>query len=145
MSEQEKFESNALGCLKRGWVCVPLVVEAYRGWGITAKEALSRIARLLAIHSHSSNFENAKCNVLSPWHCFDAAKCLSLSIWKESYMIFDGTYSKPVTAVNDAESSTIVALVCPESATSLRNSTLFVCTIITNGGTKGGLNVCLKL
>ena len=57
VGEQEKFENNALGCLERGWICVPLVVEAYGGRGITAKETLSRIARRLAIHSHSSNSE----------------------------------------------------------------------------------------
>ena len=55
VGEQEKLENNALGCLERGWICVPLVVEAYGGWGITAKETFSRIARRLAIHSHSSN------------------------------------------------------------------------------------------
>ena len=55
--EQEKLENNALGCMERGWICVPLVVEAYGGWGITAKETFSRIARRLAIHSHSSNTE----------------------------------------------------------------------------------------
>ena len=54
---EEKLENDALGCLERGWICVPLVVEAYGGWGITAKETLSRIARRLAIHSHSSNSE----------------------------------------------------------------------------------------
>ena len=58
VGEQEKLENNALGCVERGWICVPLVVEAYGGWGITAKEALSRIARRLAIHSHSSNSES---------------------------------------------------------------------------------------
>ena len=57
VGEQEKLENNALGCVERGWICVPLVVEAYGGWGITAREALSRIARRLAIHSHSSNSE----------------------------------------------------------------------------------------
>ena len=31
----------------RGWICVPLVVEAYGGWGITAKETFSRIVRRL--------------------------------------------------------------------------------------------------
>ena len=45
VGEQEKLEKNALGCVERGWICVPLVVEAYGGWGITAsaKEALSSI------------------------------------------------------------------------------------------------------
>ena len=50
--EQEKLENSFMGCLERGWICVPLVVEAYGGWGITAKETFSRIARRLAIHSH---------------------------------------------------------------------------------------------
>ena len=36
--EQEKLENNALGCLESGWICIPLVVEAYGGWGFTAKE-----------------------------------------------------------------------------------------------------------
>ena len=41
---------------------------------VNLKETLSRIARHLAIHSHSSNFE---CSVLLPRHCFDAEKCPS--------------------------------------------------------------------
>ena len=57
VNEQEKHDNNALGCLERGWICVPLVVGAYGGWGITANEIFSRIARRLAIHSHSSNSE----------------------------------------------------------------------------------------
>ena len=58
VGEQEKLEKNVCVVLKElGWICVPLVVEAYGGWGITAKETLSRIARRLAIHSHSSNSE----------------------------------------------------------------------------------------
>ena len=35
VGEQEKLENNALGCLERGWICVPLIVEAYGGWGIS--------------------------------------------------------------------------------------------------------------
>ena len=42
VGEQENI--GALVCLKRGWICVPLIVEAYVGWGITAKETFSRIA-----------------------------------------------------------------------------------------------------
>ena len=62
--EQEKLENNALGCMERGWICVPLVVEAYGGWGITANETFSRTARRFAIHSHSSNTE-----MLNAIHC----------------------------------------------------------------------------
>ena len=37
VSEQEKLDNHALGCVERGWICVPLVVEAYGGWGITQR------------------------------------------------------------------------------------------------------------
>ena len=35
----------------RGWVCVPLVVEVFGGWGSEAQEALSRVAKELAIRT----------------------------------------------------------------------------------------------
>ena len=51
--EQKKHDNNGSGCLERGWICVPLVAEACEGWGNTANETFSRIARRLAIHTHS--------------------------------------------------------------------------------------------
>ena len=98
---------------KRGWICVPLVVEAYGGWGITAKETLSRIA-CLAIHSQSSNSETLNAmycrlgtvlmrqNARAPWldrhHFRDFLWCglvnvylfvysciLAKSIWKNQF------------------------------------------------------------
>ena len=38
VGEQEKFKNNALGFLERGWICVPLVMEAY----MEAGESLQR-------------------------------------------------------------------------------------------------------
>ena len=56
--------------------CVPLIVEAYGDWEITASETFSRIARPLVIHpTHLT--QNSKYNALLPRHCSNAAKCPS--------------------------------------------------------------------
>ena len=48
LGEQDK---HAIPCTARGWVCVPLVVEVFGGWGSEAQEALSRVAKELAIRT----------------------------------------------------------------------------------------------
>ena len=53
-------------------------MEAYGGWRITAKEALSRIARRLDIHSHSSDSETLNAMYCRLGTVLDAAKCPSL-------------------------------------------------------------------
>ena len=45
----ELGDKHAIPCTERGWVCVPLVVEVLGGWGNEAQEALSRVAKKLAI------------------------------------------------------------------------------------------------
>ena len=52
-----------------GWVCVPLVVEVFGGWGNEAQEALSRVAKKLAIRA--SRFWP---EVLASIYC-DAPEC----------------------------------------------------------------------
>ena len=53
---------NFLGLI---WVCVSLVVEVFGGWGNEAQEALSRVAKKLAIRTSS----------LPPGHYTDAPEC----------------------------------------------------------------------
>ena len=38
---QAKHEANDGKCMELGWVCVPMVVEAYGAWGAEAMESLS--------------------------------------------------------------------------------------------------------
>ena len=56
--------------------CVPLVVEAYGDWEITASGTFSRIARRLS-STPTHRTLNSKCNALLPRHCSNAAKCPS--------------------------------------------------------------------
>ena len=51
LGEQDKHAKNDIPCTARGWVCVPLVVEVFGGWGNEAQEALSRVAKKLAIRT----------------------------------------------------------------------------------------------
>ena len=51
LEEQDKHAKNDIPCTARGWVCVPLVVEVFGGWGSEAQEALSRVAKKLAIRT----------------------------------------------------------------------------------------------
>ena len=57
--------------------CVPLVVEAYGDWELTASETFSRIARHLWSSTPTHPTLNSKCNALFPRHCSNAAKCPS--------------------------------------------------------------------
>ena len=51
LGEQDKHAKNDIPCTARGWVCVPLVVQVFGGWGSEAQEALSRVAKKLAIRT----------------------------------------------------------------------------------------------
>ena len=51
LGEQDKHAKNDIPCTARGWVCVPLVVEVFGGWGSEAQEPLSRVAKKLAIRT----------------------------------------------------------------------------------------------
>ena len=51
LGEQGKHSINDIPCIERGWVCVPLVMEVFGGWGNEAHEALSRVAKKLAIRT----------------------------------------------------------------------------------------------
>ena len=51
LGEKDKHSKNDIPSTERGWVCVPLVVEVFGGWGNEAQEALSRVAKKLAIRT----------------------------------------------------------------------------------------------
>ena len=51
LGEKDKHSKNDIPCTERGWVCVPLVVEVFGGWGNEAQETLSRVAKKLAIRT----------------------------------------------------------------------------------------------
>eukprot|EP00731_Ephydatia_muelleri_P002406 Em0001g2406a len=40
-TEQRKHDENDAKCKELGWICVPMVVEAYRAWGTEAMESFS--------------------------------------------------------------------------------------------------------
>eukprot|EP00731_Ephydatia_muelleri_P024587 Em0016g858a len=41
-------------CNERGWSCIPLVVEAYGGWGQEAVSMFARLSKLLSLHQRQS-------------------------------------------------------------------------------------------
>ena len=49
LGEKKKHSKNDIPCTERGWVCVPLVVEVFGDCGNEEQEALSRVAKKLAI------------------------------------------------------------------------------------------------
>ena len=51
-TEQRKHEENYAKCKELGWVCVPMVVEAYGAWGTEAMESLALMASRLATSSN---------------------------------------------------------------------------------------------
>ena len=57
--------------------CVPLVVEAYGDWEITASGTFSRIARRLVILPLIELCMNSKCNALLPGTVLMRQKCPS--------------------------------------------------------------------
>ena len=50
--ELRKHEENDAKCKELGWVCVPMVVEAYGAWGTEAMESLALLAPRLATSSN---------------------------------------------------------------------------------------------
>ena len=74
LGEQEKHAKNDIPCTARGWVCVPLVVEVFGGWGSEAQEALSRVAKQLAIRT--SHFWP---EVLASVYC-----CLGITLMRQN-------------------------------------------------------------
>ena len=48
VTELRKHEENDAKCKELGWVCVPMVVEAYGAWGTEAIESLALLASRLA-------------------------------------------------------------------------------------------------
>ena len=53
-TELRKHEANDGKCRELGWVCVPMVVEAYGAWGAEAMESLSCLASRLATSSNKA-------------------------------------------------------------------------------------------
>ena len=46
-TEQSKHDKKDAKCKELGWVCVPMVVEAYGAWGTEAMESFSLLASRL--------------------------------------------------------------------------------------------------
>ena len=59
-TEQRKNDENDAKCKELGWVCVPMVVEAYGAWGTEAMESFSLLASRLA-----TSFNRAKAEILA--------------------------------------------------------------------------------
>ena len=53
-TELRKLEANDGKCRELGWVCVPMVLEAYGAWGAEAMESLSCLASCLATSSNKA-------------------------------------------------------------------------------------------
>ena len=47
-NEQRKHDENDAKCKELGWICIPMVVEAYGAWGTEAMESFSLLASRLA-------------------------------------------------------------------------------------------------
>ena len=56
-TEERKHEENDAKCKELGWVCVPMVVEAYVAWGTEAMESFSLLASRLATSSNRAKAE----------------------------------------------------------------------------------------
>ena len=56
-TEERKHEENDAKCKELGWVCVPMVVEAYGAWGTEAMESFSLLASRLATSSNRAKAE----------------------------------------------------------------------------------------
>ena len=75
LGEKDKHSKNDIPCTERGWVCVPLVVEVFGGWGNEAQEALSRVAKKLAIRTSRFWPEMLASMYWPPGHYTDAPEC----------------------------------------------------------------------
>ena len=53
-TELRKHEANDGKCRELGWVCVPMLIEAYGAWGAEAMESLSHLASCLATSSNKA-------------------------------------------------------------------------------------------
>ena len=51
LGEHDKHSKNDVPCAEHGWICVPLVVEVFGGWGNEAQHTFSRVAKKLATQS----------------------------------------------------------------------------------------------
>ena len=56
-TEQRKHNENDAKCKELGWVCVPMVVEAYGTWETKAMESFSLLASRLATSSNRAKAE----------------------------------------------------------------------------------------
>ncbi|KAL5515416.1 hypothetical protein EMCRGX_G000577 [Ephydatia muelleri] len=56
-TEQRKHDENDAKCKELGWICVPMVVEAYGAWGTEAMESFSLLASRLATSSNRAKAE----------------------------------------------------------------------------------------
>ena len=56
-TEQRKHDDNDAKCKELGWICVPMVVEAYGAWGTEAMESFSLLASRLATSSNRAKAE----------------------------------------------------------------------------------------
>ena len=61
-NEQRKHDENDAKCKELGWICIPMVVEAYGAWGTEAMESFSLLASRLATTCSSNR---AKAEVLA--------------------------------------------------------------------------------
>ena len=55
--EVGKHAKNDEMCSELGWTCIPLVVEAYGGWGREAQECFSRLSKRLVMQMGLSDNE----------------------------------------------------------------------------------------
>eukprot|EP00731_Ephydatia_muelleri_P022936 Em0015g519a len=56
-TEQRKHDENDAKCKELGWICVPMVVEAYGAWGTEAMESFSLLVSRLATSSNRAKAE----------------------------------------------------------------------------------------
>ena len=57
VAEQRKHDENDAKCKELGWICVPMVVEAYGAWGTEAMESFSLLGSRLATSSNRAKAE----------------------------------------------------------------------------------------
>ena len=62
-----------MGCLKRGWLCVSLVVEVYCGWGMMANEGFYKLLGVWPFTLARDALDEIYMYVLSPQHYSDVA------------------------------------------------------------------------
>lgn len=54
-ADQRKHDENNAKCKELGWVCVPMVIEAYGAWGTEEMECLALLASRLATSSNRAS------------------------------------------------------------------------------------------